>query len=425
MSKNYDDDLEESVEFSPEEEETAEDLLALDESEEEVAEDEMSEAEARTVDRTRRRRKKKKKKHTALWLLILIMLAIGGVVGAKFYANSHGMRLRQLLPFDVSFLDDIRIPSLSDIPFLNKYFGEETEAVTIAVETTAEETEASTEMEDVDLVKDGNPLVTDLVNSYFAARLAGDSAALSKILVDGVEVINEQLESEKEFVEGYSDIAAYVTEGMTSGEFAVYISYYQKFANIATAAPGLVPCYVITDSEGNMRLSFYNNWDKKTKAFMNKISGMPSVEMLATDVDANFQAAKEADYDLRVFINALLGETEAADTQTTAAETPAESTAQAETTVQASESADSASGEKIEFKDVDDIQYTTSAVRCRKSPSLEETADYTMLELGTWVHVVGISDKWCKVILRDGKSGYVYREFLSPEKPETTAAGIE
>ncbi len=298
----------------------------------------------------------------------------------------------------------------------------------------AQETEAAPAW-----TRDSNADVTKLVNEYYAALAAGDTAKLSEILDPSVTVNADQIARETQFIESYQDIGTYVTDGEKAGEYAAYISYAMKFKDIATAAPGLIPAYVRPDSEGKLRLLRYEDFDSSVSSFMGTVSNRPEVKQLVADVNAAFAQAQESDADLKTFIAALSsGEvpTEAA-AETAAAEAAgsedgsqaagesAEAGAETEAPAGEEAPAESASetttapqGEETEFKEVDDIQYTTTQVKLRKKAVLDnETQDYTILTEGTWVHVIGVGENWCKVVTKNGTTGYVYKQYLTPDKP--------
>ena len=207
------------------------------------------------------------------------------------------------------------------------------------------------------------------------------------------------------YIESYDDVTTYVMDGANPGEYAVYIAYAMKFIGIDTKAPGLVPAYVRPDEAGQLRLLRYEDFDDNVRNFMGTVSQTNEVSELAAAVNNAYAAALESDTNLKAFIDNLSGNT--------TAQSPEESQAAAE-----SEAATQAAEGEISFTEVDDIQYATTQVKCRKVPNLDsETTDYTLVTEGTRVHVVGDSAEWAHVFLEDGTEGYIYKQYLTPDKP--------
>ncbi len=291
-------------------------------------------------------------------------------------------------------------------------------------ETSSAATEESTEEAlSVDWEKDGNTKITELVTDYYAALADADADTLETLVDESVEINADSLTSQAEFIEGYEDISTYVTDGENEGEYAVFIVYSTKFVDIETAAPGMSPAYVKTDSEGALRLLTYQYFDDAVTEYMTALSNTEEILTLSEEVQAAYEQAQEGDEDLKAFIAALSStgeETEetTGDEETSGEETSAEETTAEETTKEASESGE------ITFEEVDNIQYAIDNVKCRTTPSTEGD-DYELVMLGDWVHVIGESDEWCKVVLSSGTVGYIYSEYLSPYQPETTEAEEE
>ncbi len=337
------------------------------------------------VSRARRRRKQRRHR-VVIAVVVIVLLVVIAAAAVVLYQSG-------LLPFAGSA-------------------EEETEPA--ETEPPEEETEPAEEEEDeileVAWTKDGSEEVTQLVTAYYTALVAGDTQTLTETLDEAVEtpVLSE-------YVEDYEDLVTYVAEGLNEGEYAVYITFSTKLAGIDTTAPGMVPAYARPDEEGNLRLLTWDGrglYDDEVTSYMNKVSGSTTIQELNEEIEEAYEKAQEEDDVLKSFIAALSGTGVTSGEESTAAENESE----AEST-----EAQEAGAETVAFQDADDIQYTTGTdVRFRTSPTTEGE-DYVTLALGTKVHVIGISDEWCKVTLMDGsnRNGYIYREYLSPYEPET------
>jgi len=274
------------------------------------------------------------------------------------------------------------------------------------VQTTAAPTEAT-------WLQNSNQDVLSLVNRYYAALTQVDFTTLEQILDSGVVVNQSKVESEAAVVEGYQDICCYITDGMNEGEYAVYVSFLMKIKNISTPAPGLVPCYVNTDSDGNLRLIPWSSIEGGGEIFdyLGTVAECEAIKQLAASVTAAFQEAKDSDETLKAFLNALQGETEPAEEDTTAAEDGEETTTAAESS--------SATTDQDGFTATDDTMYVTTKVKCRYKPNTSDDTEFKVVEAGTAVQVTGIgSGDWNKVCLPDGTKGYIMKQFLTTDKPQ-------
>ncbi|MCD8053274.1 MAG: SH3 domain-containing protein [Lachnospiraceae bacterium] len=354
--------------------------------------DRMMDSTDTAEDRARRmeRRRKERKRKT----LILIIVAVIVVCAAAFAVYRSGI----LSPGG--------------------------DAETSSEEESSSETEEST-AEALSVAWDeDNAEVTELVTSYYTALAEADTESLETLVDEAVEIDADSLASQAEIIESYEDISAYVTDGENEGEYAVFIVYSTKFADIDTAAPGMTPAYVKTDSEGTLRLLTYQYFDDAVTEYMTALSNTEEILALSEEVQTAYEQAQEEDEDLKTFIAALSSTGE--ETETSAEdeeETSGEDASSEETTADETTTSASDSGE-ITFEEVDNIQYAIDNVKCRTTPSTEGE-DYELVMMGDWVHVIGESDEWYKVVLSTGTVGYIYSEYLSPYQPETTEAADE
>ena len=111
----------------------------------------------------------------------------------------------------------------------------ETDPTVINVDPSSSESESAASLEPTD-----NQEINDLVDAYFTAVAACDMDALSRLLYSTEGITQEQLEAEREYVEGYEDITCYSLDGLIDGTYIVYVSYGMKFINVETPAPSLI-----------------------------------------------------------------------------------------------------------------------------------------------------------------------------------------
>ena len=364
--------------------------------------------------RAERRRKRQAARRRRNIVTVLICLLLAGLIGCGAYAYMNGM-------FD-------KLPFLSSSkPAETQAAETEAPAETEAQTEAPAETEAPTAPAEITWEKDQDPDISKLVSDYYLALSEGNIEEMKKAL-DETAVINEEaVTNQTTFIDGYQDIATYVTNGAQEGEYGVYIQYAMKFKDIETPAPGLVPAYVRLDGNGNLRLLRYEDFDSDISAFMGDISKSQQVQDLAAEVNKAYEDAQAADENLKNFVAALSGNEAGTDNAGGAAtangETAAADESQTAETTAAADAAKQEAGSagNVQFKDVDDIQYVKTQVKCRKTPVIDDNSeDYVLVDAKTKVHVVGVSDEWCKVYLFDanGTSGYIYKKYLTILPPD-------
>jgi len=294
---------------------------------------------------------------------------------------------------------------------------------TTAADTTVE-ANAETPAETVAWEENTNAQVLDLVTRYYTAMKAVDMTSLQNIVDSSVTLDEAKIQAESQMIEGYQKVSCYTAPGIKEGEYAVYIEYSMKFEGIETAAPGLVPAYVMTDEEGALRLMTWEVVKENTELnnYMVSVVNCDAIQQLVQSVQEAFDQALSNDEALRTLIEGIRGDaaesTAAGETtaaETTAAETTAAETTAAETT--AAEATTAAATGEVTFEDIDTIRYTTTQVKCRTAPNTDDGTDFAITEAGTKVHVIGKGGEWCKLYLPDGTLGYIKSEFLTDQAP--------
>ena len=365
--------------------------------------------------RAERRRKRQAARRRKNIITVLICLLLAALIGCGAYAYMNGM-------FD-------------KLPFLNSSQPAETqpaETETAAPAETEAETEAPAETEsetaaaEITWEKDQDPDISKLVSDYYLALSDGNIEEMKKALDETAVIDEEAVTNQTTFIDGYQDIATYVTKGAQEGEYGVYIQYAMKFKDIETPAPGLVPAYVRLDGNGELRLLRYEDFDNDISVYMGEVSKSQQVQDLAAEVNKAFEDAQAADENLKTFVEGLSGNGTGTDNAGGASTANGETAAATEESQAAEESSAAASQEagsagNVQFEEVDDIQYAKTQVKCRKTPVIDDNSeDYILVDAKTKVHVVGVSDEWCKVYLFDsnGTSGYIYKKYLTILPPD-------
>ena len=263
-----------------------------------------------------------------------------------------------------------------------------------------------------------NSQVNELVAAYFTAVSDCDVEALSKLIYSAEEISEEQLQAEREYVEGYENINCYTVDGLIEGTYIVYVSYDMKFLNVETPAPSLIRLYICTNDEGGMYI--YNEdvgTDNEVASYMEEVNAREDVQALRTEVDRRLTEAMAGDEDLNSLVRRLYGE-DPAESSESSSET-------AETSSEASESSEApettGTVDDSSFTEVDETVYATENVRVRRTPSADGEVVGTLAG-GQSVHRTGYNDNWSRVEF-NGETCYIAAGYLTENGPESQAEG--
>lgn len=262
------------------------------------------------------------------------------------------------------------------------------------------------------LEKDTNQAIVTLVNAYFTAVQNCDVEALSAVVDSTDSISTEQLQAEREYVEGYQNISCYTLNGLTDGTYVVYVSYDMKFLNVETPAPCLIRLYICTNAEGGLYIfNQENGMDTGVVSYMEQINAREDVKALMSDVDVRLTEAMAADEALNALVSKLHGNVPSeSEAPSEGAETPAETEAETEAPAE-TPAADSGS-----FTDVDETVYAKEGVNIRKAPQADAEVAGT-IQVGESIHRTGYNDNWSRVEY-GGETCYIAAGFLTMTPPD-------
>ncbi len=150
-----------------------------------------------------------------------------------------------------------------------------------------------------------NKKMDALFEDYYAAKAISDTSKLESLYSDPTKAESkETLESKVKYIEEYRNIKSYSKKGYLEGTYIVYVYSDIKFASINTLAPSLAKLYVITDSEGNLKI-FSGEMDPELKEYFNERNNDEDVQKLIIETDEKGDKAKESDEDLMIFWTGL------------------------------------------------------------------------------------------------------------------------
>ena len=280
------------------------------------------------------------------------------------------------------------------------------------------EEETSGEAESAETAEEMSPdpeeAAKALAKSYYQALMAADTEALEGILDAAAdrEKVQEDVERYTSKAEALENLACYPLESSREGEYFVFARYEMKFPGIQTMAPGLETVYVRPDAEGNLRLLTCRDFDQELRDLTAAAVANSGIHILAGRIEEGFETARQSDPALDTYINTLLREREAQMPGRTGRrisgkkDPEAMDPEKAETGAAYGESGTENGGRTA---------YTTTRVKFRRRPVADSSQDYYVLEAGVRVEVLqsaGTDGEWREVRLEDGRTGYIYGEYL-------------
>lgn len=187
-----------------------------------------------------------------------------------------------------------------------------------SAETPAEpETESVTEPETPDAYatdtfrKDSIPEISELMKSYFRARVIADAETMNQLYgitdmpAGEVEAERSRMRTNAKYVTDFQNVATYVHEGMAVDSWLVYAVADIKFRSVDTTAPMVMFCYVTKDEEGNYRIADTNTLSPQILKYIEETNRTDEVRRLSGAVSKRLKEALESDSDLKAVYGIL------------------------------------------------------------------------------------------------------------------------
>lgn len=263
-----------------------------------------------------------------------------------------------------------------------------------------------------------NQAVLQLINAYYDALEAGDSATVTALKSNVSTEEQIKLETKAEHVETIDNIQVYTRPGPAEGSYVAFIYYEIKFVNIETKAPGLTTTYICTRDDGSLYIN-NDEWDEATTAYIQQIASEQVVADFFNQVQVAYTEATNKDVALALFMENL---PKLLDEAVAQRQEQAEQAANAEQ--QAAEPTPTPVNETV---------ITTDKVNVRASDS--ENADRIgQVEAGASLTRYETRDNGWSKIDYNGQEGYIKSEYLQvqgtneepqPEQPADTEQPAE
>ena len=183
-------------------------------------------------------------------------------------------------------------------------------------QTTAQDTQESnpsspaSDGENNEEKKDDNPLeegsaeMTALFTNYYDALGKKDVASVRNY-VDNLSPSDEARIMNALYIEGYELESVYVKKGLTDGTYVAYSTFNYICSGVDTHVPALSQFYVITDSQGNLKIDGSAESNAEITAYTEAMEKDEDVAALASKVKTEYKEAQENDPKLAEFLKGL------------------------------------------------------------------------------------------------------------------------
>lgn len=175
--------------------------------------------------------------------------------------------------------------------------------------------EAGVQEKDGELEASDKEELDNLIKTYLNCRLTGDEEKLGEIVTDITQLDMEELQKLRILISSYKNIECYTVETDKKGSYIVYVYYEILFSGAETTAPGLDRVYVVTDSDGRLKLNF-GTVPEEIKKIMEKSEESEEVQKIIKTVNSKLEEAISKDEKLRSIYANLNGGSDEVDTET-------------------------------------------------------------------------------------------------------------
>lgn len=269
------------------------------------------------------------------------------------------------------------------------------------------------------------PEVNDLVNTYYAAMVEGDTDTMSRLMykLDETEVLKAQETSK--YIESYPTLEVYTKAGPKENTYMAYVYAEVKFYDYEKPIPGMTAYYVCQDENGNYYLNVDGEEDEDTLNYMREVNLQDDVVDLNNKVAVSYNDMVTEDEVLRQFIIDLNAEIDKNVGEALARAEGSGTSAQEGDSTEGDQSSDGADSGETQENEPDKVVTkvkATDVVNIRSSDS--ETADklgkaaigdeFTLLETR--------GNGWSKVSY-EGREAFIKSDYLEPSEVVEADAG--
>ena len=294
----------------------------------------------------------------------------------------------------------------------------EDETVDAAEEVTIADVSAA--VPDVPMELNAVPEINDLINTYYAAMVEGDTDIMSQLMykLDETETLKAQETSK--YVESYPVMEIYTKAGPKENTYLAYVYYEVKFYDYDKPIPGMTTYYVCKDEDGNYYLNEDGEEDEDVINYIKEVTLQDDVVDLNNKVAVAYNDMVNDDEELRAFIIDLDTEIGKSVGEALAREEGSESPSEEETDGGEQQPAELAEAEepavvvtKVKATDVVNIR-TSDSETADKLGKAAIGDEFSLLEER--------ANGWSKISY-EGRDAFIKSEYLEPSETTEANAG--
>ncbi|MBR6478427.1 MAG: SH3 domain-containing protein [Lachnospiraceae bacterium] len=297
--------------------------------------------------------------------------------------------------------------------------GEELEQIGKTIESSEETSETSSEAQEQDaaLVKNEDPAIGEVINTYYNALAEGNETVINSVC-DKVEELDMLwfLETSK-YIEYYPELEIYTKPGFGEGETIVYVCFKVKLTGKETPYPAFATHYVCTAADGSLyiqRTSLSNDANE----YLHKVSEQPDVVELTNRVKVEFDDLMKEEPTLLAYMNDVSEEVKRMVGVELGSQKGDE--VSQENDQESQEGGEEGQGDSLqqdEEANVEEVIYAVASttVNVRKSDS-QKAEKIGRVTGGTKVQVLEqLVNGWSKIAF-DNKEGYIMSKYLKVQE---------
>ena len=298
-----------------------------------------------------------------------------------------------------------------------------TEEQTADIEAEVDITGSLLAVPEVPLERNAVPVINELINTYYAAMVEGDTDTMSKLIyrLDDTEVLNAQETSK--YIESYPTLEIYTKTGPKENTYMVYVYTEVKFYDYEKPIPGMKAYYACQDENGNYYLNEDGDEDEAVLNYMRELNLQDDVIDLNNKIVATYNDMVAEDEGLRQFIVDLKAEIE---------KNVGEALARAEGSASPEVGSEPAGGEQPDESGNESQQTepsvvvtkvkATAVVNIRTSDS--ETADKLgKAAIGDEFTLLEERGNGWSMVKYEGRDAFIKSEYLEPSETTLVNAG--
>ena len=155
---------------------------------------------------------------------------------------------------------------------------------------------------EVPLELDAVPEINELISTYYAAMVDGDTDTMGRLMYKLDETERLKAQETSKYIEAYPTLEVYTKVGPKENTYMAYVYTEVKFYDYEKPIPGMTAFYVCQDEDGNYYLNVDGEEDEDVLNYMRELNLQDDVVDLNNKVAVTYNEMVEEDEVLREFI---------------------------------------------------------------------------------------------------------------------------